>query len=347
MARPVSTKHIRQYSDSDITIDPTVNVDYKKIGITGCLSQFTATTGSGKQATPGVTLFPQACFGVQPKYKLGFNHKNDPNGENIIGLQMRFPMTSMETVESPTKEELITIQFDKNLHKKMVAHAEADLQRDITSIAKWEAANPDPDPDAKPPHVLPNEFIAPAEQAKKRKAGIGSLVKHLFEFQKTDKKTDPTKPKVCYLGIPAKQGKDKEWICESKIFTQDSNGKYTKEINWKETSGVLGIAQPTISLRDGYYSKTYGPRTWVIDILWKPKAMSKIPAERQAPMEMDEVDDFRLSDVANMEVDEEDLDEDNDPFGMSTKKSKAEVNSKVLTSNAKVGKSSVVRPSRK
>lgn len=154
----------------------------------------------------------QFCFGINAVYPVG-TAKEDKHLENIVGLQICYPLTGMKTIENPTKDE-------KYIQRVFQALWQVAWDKMQVECEKEELLVPNP---------TYNSYLA----AQKRK-NPEMAVKPVFAFpQKTDPKNskkkveDRSKPRRVYAKLLTK-GNGRKMRCITQIYgpgdKQDKTG---------------------------------------------------------------------------------------------------------------------------
>ena len=172
----------------------------------------------------------QSCYGISIKHKLGTS-ESDKTSDLIEGIQLGYPITSRETVDNPTDEE---VQMRRVID---------ELDEFCWSLVVYECSLPKAERSV--PGSSSSAYLASKEDNDKYTA-----FKPLFQMQnKTeDKKTvkvggmavkDPAKPRIMYVKFVT-YGKGRAMECKTQVYgpgnVQDKSGmKYAGELGMIES----------------------------------------------------------------------------------------------------------------
>jgi len=184
----------------------------------------------------------QNYFGINPTFPLGYD--GDKSVDDITGLQIYYPLSSIKTVEEPTPEE-VQFQTILNAIKKSVINS---VEREC-SLPKDKRVVPPP---------TYSSFLSAREEG-----DISHAVKPIstYPFKKNDKnmktgELDKTKPQRMYVKLKT-FGKGKDINVHTSIY-----GPGDKKVNVLSKLDIIGTIHPVFKWEGVYWgahgSTSYG-----------------------------------------------------------------------------------------
>ena len=220
----------------------------------------------------------QTCFGVNYVYDLQVK-KEEQVPENAKGLQICYPMTSMQTIDKPTPQEKACMDMIDALWELAVEKGRQEAEREEP--------------------LIPAPSVSSCMAAEKRKK-MDLFVKRPMEYPKgKDKKTlDTTKPKRMYVKLVT-TGRGETLKAHTKFFGPGDVQKSALRFVDKR-----GIIEPCYKW-EGIYWGAHGPasphgaslRFKLVEANYTPQTSSSIPSHRMlgknsAPVQEDDDDNY-------------------------------------------------------
>lgn len=187
----------------------------------------------GRECLLYIAAPPQQCFGVSYTYPMEIKEA-DQSPDNAKGFQVAYPVTSLQTVDSPLESEQAYIDLVEQLWEAAVEQGREEAEKDDDCLI---------------PSSSVNSFIAAAKKGKWEMA-----VKRPCEYPKTkDKKSlDTTKPMRQYVKLIS-TGKDKTLKAKTPFY-----GPGEKKYNAVKFISKRGIIEPCFWF-EGIYYGSHGP----------------------------------------------------------------------------------------
>ena len=224
------------------------------------------TNGKGEKCKLMMEFPKQFTFGINSNYPMGCAEE-DKTADKRNGLQICYPLTSLDTVNNPTDDEQYTIDtFDKlwnAVWKKMEEEAEKD-----------EPTIPDPSCNA----YLGAQKRNKPEYAIKPIATFPRVPKTSPLAQNGKRPFDKTKPKRTYVKLMTK-GSGTKLRCDTQIF---GPGNKLDKTGLK-FEDVKGYVHPVFYIQ-GIYWGSHGQTSYGASLTIRVAQMNFEPKESAAPM---------------------------------------------------------------
>ena len=242
--------------DSIVVDDPVTNSS-KKGNFDWVTSKVYVPGPNGEKQRLFIELAKQTFWGVNPIYPFELS-EDEKNSSTIDGYQIAYPLTSLETKDEPTNDELATKEiFDKI--------------RNIT----WKAMERfcKDEEDCKVPESTYNSYLG-AKKKKNKALAVKPLYEYPLTFDtKTKKKIkDHTKPQRSYIKLVTR-GKGDKMKCNTSIYGPDD-----KIIPASECISTFGKGQPLILWNDIFWG-SHGKNGYGASARVKLTEMNFLPRE--------------------------------------------------------------------
>lgn len=254
-----------EFDEKRLYLDEPATKKYST-GNTTILSNVGYTTEKGSKNRPkgGSPVFfelPESfCFGVNGNYKFGISQEEQTT-ENLEGLQICYNLTSMDTIDDPTDDEIYVKNLLDSLYneafKKVKEECEKPKSKRIAPQLTVSAYNQSKmDNDGK---VDPDEVLKPLYSFPNKKLENGDTI------------PDTEKPARSYIKLIT-YGKGRKLDCKTSIY---GPGDRLDKTGLKYLD-VMGTVKPVVTIEDMYWG-SHMKKPWGVSIRMKVHEMNFIP----------------------------------------------------------------------